>query len=581
MKFARHMQNWPGQPSWVVLGSLLMGTLLGPHACGWAQEVDNRAGAWRISPRIGVGATYSDNIRLTPPERAEEDVVLQVDPGVSVNKRGGRLNLRFDYTAQGLLYGNNGDANTVNHQLQGFGTSELLNDNLFLDVYGLIAQVPVDSAGRTDAANLGSAGGVPSNLSLFNNFDLGLPGGRELFSPEGLFSNIALTDNQATGYRFGVSPYWRQHLSGWADVVLRYRYDGIFYDEADTAQQPGVVRTPTNDSQTHTVELNLNSGRELGKVKWQFDYFRQQEQQDGRVGVDGQPAGGDDKQERATAQVTYQLNRQWAALAEASYENNQVADFEQSPDGTYWGLGAVWTPNRFIELKGLYGPDVNELAGRWSPSARTDLRISRREQDFGIDPGVRWQGLFNHRTRSTSWSATYTDEVTNERQLFGNSLLGVGPDGQPLPLGDQGSVAGSEGALGLTNRNFRRKRFDAGVIYRRGATDWSINAFTEDRGSQDAAADGKLYGAGALWTWRFAPRTASFVGAGWEHDDLGEVQAGGARENDYWVLIFGLARVFSPDTGGSISYRYYKNDADPSEQGFRENRLNIRFNMKF
>ncbi|MBL8250851.1 MAG: hypothetical protein JNK31_04200 [Candidatus Competibacter sp.] len=349
MTFARRVQNWVGRPGLLVGGPFLIGMLAGLPPCVWAQAVDERAGAWRITPRVSVGATYSDNIRLAPPSQAEEDLVLQVEPGVSILKRGGRFDLRLDYTAQGLLYGNNGDANTINNQLRAFGTGELLKNNLFLDVYGLIEQLPVDSAGRTDAGNLGATGGGPSNLSLFNNFDLGLPGGRDLFSPAGLFSNIALTDNQATGYRFGVSPYWRQHLSGWADVLLRYRYDAIFYDE-DTGEQPGVVRTANDDSQIHTVELNLNSGRELGKVNWRLDYFHQRELQDGQVGADGQAVSGDDKQERANAQVTYQFNKQWAALAEVSYENNQVTGFEQSPDGTYWGLGAVWTPNRFFEL---------------------------------------------------------------------------------------------------------------------------------------------------------------------------------------------------------------------------------------
>jgi hypothetical protein len=43
----------------------------------------------------------------------------------------------------------------------------------------------------------------------------------------------------------------------------------------------------------------------------------------------------------------------------------------------------------------------------------------------------------------------------------------------------------------------------------------------------------------------------------------------------------GLARVFTPNSGGLISYRYYRNDAEPADQGFRENRLNLRFSMKF
>lgn len=53
-----------------------------------------------MTPRLSVGTTYSDNIQLAPSGEEEGDTVLQVDPGISVRKQGGRLNLRLDYTAQ-------------------------------------------------------------------------------------------------------------------------------------------------------------------------------------------------------------------------------------------------------------------------------------------------------------------------------------------------------------------------------------------------------------------------------------------------------------------------------------------------
>lgn len=549
----------------------------------WTQETGSGPGGWQVTPRVSVGATYSDNIRLVPADEAEDDFVLQVDPGISVRKRGGRLDLRLDYTAQGLLYANNGDANKINNQLQAFGTAELYQSYLFLDAYGSISQVPIDSGGRSDAGNLGSTGAIPSSLSFFNSLDLDLPGSAELFNPIGIFSDIALTDNQQTGYRFGISPYWRQSFGSWAQALLRYRYDDIFYDQEDETddQQPDRQVSSNSDSQINTIEFNLTSGQQFSLLKWSIDYFYQQQKQDGRDDDSGTD-NGDDRQERVVGELSYRLNRSWALLAEAGYEDNQVADFEDgSRDGFYWGLGAIWTPNRFVELRGLYGPDVNEIAFRWNPTIRTSLQISRRDQNLGVDPGVSWQGSFNHRTRHSAWSVTYTDEVTNEQQLLGSNLLGVGPDGQPLPLDDQGQVVVSDGQFGSTNQNFRRKRFDAGVTYRRGPTGLSINAFNEDREGEDSASNETTYGAGALWTWRFAPRTASFLGAGWERDDLGEDQSGEVQENDYWVSVIGLARVFTPDAGGLISYRYYRNDADPAEQGFRENRFNIRFNMKF
>ena len=86
------------------LWSLAPGLLLAGFCslCG-AQATDRALEGWRITPRLSVGATYSDNIRLAPTDQAEGDWVWQVDPGISVRKEGGRLNLRLDYTAQ--LYG--------------------------------------------------------------------------------------------------------------------------------------------------------------------------------------------------------------------------------------------------------------------------------------------------------------------------------------------------------------------------------------------------------------------------------------------------------------------------------------------
>jgi uncharacterized protein (PEP-CTERM system associated) len=545
-------------------------------APAWAQDADDRPGAWRVTPRISVGTTYSDNINLVPADAAQEDFVLQVDPGVSVRKRGGRLDLRLDYTAQGLMYANNSDANKINNFLQAFGTAELIRQNLFLDAYGSIEQVPIDSSGRTDVGGLGVGGGTSPGLGLFNNIDFGLPGAAELLGPTGIFGNIALTDNQATAHRFGLSPFWRQDLGGWAEALLRYRYDNIFYDEEDgTGDQPVERQTSLSDSRIHAVEARFASGRRFSTLGWNIDYFFQRQERDDEEGVDA--AGEeDDRRENVVGQLNYRLNRSWSLLALAGYENSRVTDFEESRNGAYWALGAIWSPNPYLALRGLYGPDFNELALRWDPSARTLLEVSRRDQEVGVESGVRWAGTFRHRTRRTTWFASYLDEVTNNQRLFGSGLLAVGPDGQPLPLDEQGQVEVSEGLFGSSSRNFRRKRFDAGMTYRRGPTGFRVNVFNEDREEQDAASDESYSGVGALWTWRFAPRTVSFLGVGWEQDDLGEDQG-----NDYWVSVIGLARMFTPNSGGLISYRYYQNDAESADREFRENRLNLRYSLKF
>ena len=160
-----------------------------------SQEIDKHE-EWRITPRLSVGTTYSDNIRLMPTNQMEGDIILQVDPGISMRKQGSRLNMRLDYTAQGLLYTNNSDANKINNNLLAFGTAELYEKHLFLDAYGSITQVPISSRSRIDVGSLGSnesSNGPSTLLSSFSNLNLMLPNADELFNPIGIFSNIIRT----------------------------------------------------------------------------------------------------------------------------------------------------------------------------------------------------------------------------------------------------------------------------------------------------------------------------------------------------------------------------------------------------
>ena len=551
---------------WSVVAGLLLASAVTP--CAAQSASGSSAGDWRITPRLSVGTTYSDNIRLAPSGEAEGDWVWQVDPGLSIYKQGGRLNLRLDYTAQGLLYTQNGDANTINNNLLAFGAAELYQDHFFVDVYGSMSQMPITSSGRVDAGALGSNGATPSSLvGLFSNLHLGLPGAAELFNPTGIFSNIALTDNQTTQSTFGVSPYWRQQVGDWAEALLRYRYAAVNYSGSDNPTDLPDRESPDDlsNSRISTVEFNLTNGHRFSRTRWTLDYFYQQ-QDDSQDSMGAE--NGNNREEHVIGQADYRLTRAWALAAEAGYYNDQSTTDTENRNGPYWGLGATWTPNRFYTMTGLYGAEFNKLAAQWTPSLRTTLRFSRSDRQVGLNPGVYWDGVFSHRTRFSLWSASYLQEVTTSQQLAADNLAGGGDGQVPIP--------GPGGSFGVTNEQFLRKTFNGAVAYQRGRYHLGLNAFHESREFQEAVNDETTYGAGALWTWRFAPRTASFLGTGWEHSELGDDQ-----QNDYWVSVIGLARVFNPDWGGLISYRYYQNDADPSDQGFRENRINARLSVKF
>ena len=563
---------------WLIISVFL---LFGSHRPCKSQEA-NEQGDWRIIPRLSVGATYSDNISLAPADEINSDIVLQVEPGVSIHKQGGRINLRLDYAAQGLLYTNNGDANKVNNNLLAFGTAELYQKSLFIDAYSSITQVPISSQGRVDVGNLGLNSGNLNGGSLlnFNNLNSILPNADDLFNPIGIFSNIALTDNQTTQFNFGISPYWRQTFGGCAEMLLRYRYADVSYSSSDnsTDQLSGL-----SDSQINTIEVNLASGARSNVLRWNLNYFYQQQdnQQNDTQDI------GNNREELLTGEMKYSFNRAWTLLSKAGYANNQSSTYEDNVNGPYWGLGVAWLPNRFYSLAGLYGLNFNEVTVQINPllnndpvtghtdRQRTHLQISRAYQGVGYNPGVYWNGSFNHRTRNSNWSATYIQEVTTAQQLAINSLI-VGPDGNPIDLDEQGQILNPDGPFGQNSQQFLRKYFNINASYLRGPHTLGLNAFSDNREFQDPTLDQDNYGVGVTWIWRFAPRTASFFGTGWEHDVLSNDQ-----QNNYWVSVIGLARIFTPDSGGLISYRYYQNDGDPSSESFRENRLNIRFNMKF
>ena len=107
----------------------------------------------------------------------------------------------------------------------------------------------------------------------------------------------------------------------------------------------------------------------------------------------------------------------------------------------------------------------------------------------------------------------YTQEVTTSQRLASNDLTGVWSRWPTSCPDDQNQIV-SGGSLGLSNEQFLQKSFNLGVTYLRSRTGWTFAAFSDNREFQDPTQNEDTYGVGALWSWRFAPRTASFLGGG-------------------------------------------------------------------
>src|SRR5437868_3940858 len=75
------------------------------------------AAEWRVTPRLELRETYSDNIGLAPAGSEQSDFVTEVAPGIGVTATGPRLKLRANYLMRNLFYARETSGRTTQHQL--------------------------------------------------------------------------------------------------------------------------------------------------------------------------------------------------------------------------------------------------------------------------------------------------------------------------------------------------------------------------------------------------------------------------------------------------------------------------------
>lgn len=503
---------------------LLGSVMLSVSTAAVAQDWDIRDWGitdWDITPRLTIGETFTDNRDLDPPGEEEIDFVTRVSPGISARRQTGRLDFFLDYNMQNLLFARDGEFET-NHQLLGRSTAELVKEHFFLDANASVRQVIISARER-----------LPRD-------------------------NISRTGNRTDAITYGLSPYWINDFAGYARAQARYRFDGVHVGEG------------ASDSFRQSVTASLDSSRRFTILNWGLSYFYQQLSREG---------GEDSTRQSASGQASYRLTDDWTLLARGGYEDHDLATFTDTEDGTYWSLGASWTPSRFISATALYGPDDKEYSLRLSPTRRTSLSVTRLERDVGIDPGVDWRGTLTHRTRYSTWSADYFEEVTSVQEVLLTDepfIIFEDAEGNEIIFDEQGNIISRDDLFTLRDAEFERKRFQVSVGYRRGHSQFRTRAFLESREFEIDADDERSYGLSAGWTWRFAPRTRLILDGEWDRSEFED-----DRQDDLWELRVGLARTFTPDVNATLQYRYARQDSSEPEQDYRENRITLLMNMVF
>lgn len=504
---------------WLVLPPLVLGLLA--HA-------PVQAGDWTFTRRLTVSQDYTDNVRLAPAGQEEEELVTQLNPGVSVRGEGRRLDLNFDYRAQSLFYWKDSDRNTTRHQLGADATAELVERALFLDARATVSQQNVFAGGP---------------LAL---------------------DNVSDTGNRSDVVTYSISPYLRQRFGGYADLEARYTHSEV-----------KVGGTAASDSALDEVDVSLSSGRRSPLLTWAFNYNKQEESRKGARDFESESADGI---------VGYRVTRSFDVFVQGGYEENDFAGAENFNDGTFWSAGAGWRPSRFFGIRGAWGPDDQSISVALNPSTRTSLNVTYRKRDVGRNPGTIWAGTFELRNRRSTLRARYFEDTTTTQQVlleqqvfqlvdpFGNPI--VDPTGQPVLFSLQVPT--------LTDDVLERKRLEGFGSIRVGKkSNLDLTVFDESRTFLVAGDREDAFGVRTGWTWRLSRQTTSRANLGWRRTEGRLGGAGTAPDSDLWNFSVGVGHQFLANVNGSVDYRFAKQDSDSAANSYEENRVTARLSMTF
>lgn len=255
-----------------------------------------QAGRFTVDDRLSTRLVYTDNRRLDSTQ--ESDFVLDVRPGVAVQRSGARARLDLEYDL-GISQSLSGDQDIrLSNFLDAAFSSELYEDTWFLD-----ARAGADLVGTSGLATLES---------------------------DGIYDD----DNSTQAYSFSVSPYSRHHFGKYVDLLTRTTFDFVGAQEGSISESGGF-----------DFSASLQSGRHFARVPWALTFRHNVIDREDRS----------DERSSLTGQVTYVYDRHWSIFSSLGIESNDVSTIRSDTDGMTWSIGGTWIPTPRTSVAASYG----------------------------------------------------------------------------------------------------------------------------------------------------------------------------------------------------------------------------------
>jgi uncharacterized protein (PEP-CTERM system associated) len=369
-------------------------------------------------------------------------------------------------------------------------------------------------------------------------------------------NNVNTTGNRTTVGTIFASPYLRHNFG--SDVRAEARFT---YSVVNSNDQSSLL-----NSEANRINLQLASGPAYKLLTWDLAYRKENIDYD---------IGQETDIEVITLNARRLITPTVGLLAQGGYEYYKSGVIAPT-EGPSWSAGLDWTP-----------------------TPRTRLAATAGQRFFGDAYSLD----FRHRTRLTTWSAGYSQNVTTTRSEFfipattstAGYLDTLFSSRFPDPVARQKAVDEFIARTGLppslsapinifTTQLFLVKTWNAsaGILGARNVLIANVFGLTSEGLAGDfvlptAPNTSIQTGTSLLWNWRMTARNAWNLGAAYrrsESPNTGEIS--------YLTnVMMGLTRQFQPRLSGSLNYRLQRNDSNISASDYTEHAVFASLNMRF
>lgn len=275
---------------------------------------------WRVTPRLDLRETYSDNLGLRSDADAHGGFISEASPSVLINTNGPRLTLNAEAGLRMYAY-SQGDTNNLQNSERRYNANAraMLVDQLFY-------------------------------------VDAGASGSRQAVSAFGPVSSNNYSSTNNTDIRtWRISPYVQHRFGSTADLTARYQRDSV---------STGV--TGYGNSTASTRSVDLNSGRAFTAVGGSLSYY----QQDLKDGV-----AGESSSENVTAGLRWSVIRRLSLTANVGYDKYEYPVLNERTQGRSWLAGFIWTPSTRTRVQASFGRRYFGKTGLLDASYRTQRTV--------------------------------------------------------------------------------------------------------------------------------------------------------------------------------------------------------------